>query len=292
MPPKTNALKILDYVAIGMFAIATYMVFFYAPTEVVMGDVQRVFYFHVATGWVGFLGFFLTVATGTLVLKNGEGEARPWLIGGWVFIVVAILGQGMFRGMDISWMNDISIFSGLIGGYLLYVGYGLRKGKDFQYWDIISVGLVELGLMFSIINIVTGAIWARPIWNTWWTWDPRLVTATIMVLIYAAYLMLRQGLDNPVRRARFSAVYGIFGFITVPITFYSIRIWRSIHPVVFGADNPGADIDAGLTSGPMYVTFFFALITFTVIFVSLYLNRLRLGQQMEAVEQRKMQSMM
>jgi len=291
MPLKPTSLKILDWTSIALLAVATYLVFFYAPTELVMGNVQRVFYFHVATGWVGFLAFFLTVATGTLVLNNGQGNARPWLITGWVGIVIGILGQGMYRSMDIAVMNDVSIIAALIGLFALVVGYGLRRNRDFQYWDIHSVSLVELGLMFSFINIATGAVWARPIWNTWWTWDPRLVTATIMELIYAAYLMLRQGIENPARRARFGAVYAIIGFVTVPITFYSIRIWRSIHPVVFGSDNPGADVDAGLSTGSMYFTFFFALFTFTVIFIDLYLNRLRLGRFDEEGEQLKMQSM-
>ena len=94
------------------------------------------------------------------------------------------------------------------------------------------------GVLF--IAIVTGSIWARPIWNTWWTWDPRLTTATIMELIYAAYLMLRQGIEDPDRRARFGAVYAIIGFISVPLTFLSIRIFRTIHPVVIGSSDPTA----------------------------------------------------
>jgi heme exporter protein C len=291
MKPKPTSLKILDWTSIALLTVATYLVFFYAPKELVMGNVQRVFYFHVATGWVGFLSFFLTVATGTLVLKDGQGNPRPWLVAGWIGIVVGILGQGMYRSMDLVIMNWVSIIAGLVGLYALVVGYGLRKGRDYQHWDIHSVSLVELGLVFSFINISTGAVWARPIWNTWWTWDPRLVTATIMELIYAAYLMLRAGIDNPFRRARFGAVYSIMGFVTVPITFFSIRIWRSIHPVVFGGDNPGAEVDAGLTTGSMYFTFFFALFAFTIIFIDLYLNRLRLGRFGEEVEQLKMKSM-
>jgi heme exporter protein C len=281
----------LDWSAALLLATATPLAFLNAPTELVMGNVPRVFYFPVATGWVGFLGFFLTVATGTLVLKDGTGNPRPWLITGWVAAVAGFLGQGMYRSMDLAFMNWASIVAGLIALYALVVGYGLRKKQEFQYWDIHSVSLVELGLIFSFINIATGAIWARPIWNTWWTWDPRLVTATIMELIYAAYLMLRAGIENPVRRARFGAVYATLGFVTVPITFFSIRIWRSIHPVVFGGNNPGAEVDAGLTTGSMYFTFFFALFAFTIIFIDLYLNRIRLGRFEEKVEQRKMESM-
>jgi len=98
---------------------------------------------------------------------------------------------------------------------VVYLVKGNRK------WDIVGLSAIEIGIVFAFINIVTGSIWARPIWNTWWTWDPRLTTATVMELIYAAYLMLRQGIEDPDRRARFGAVYAIIGFLSVPLTFFS-----------------------------------------------------------------------
>ena len=232
MPPKPQALKILDIVTLILFLIAVWMVFFYAPLEAVMGQVQRVFYFHVAAGWVGFLGFFLAAIFGGIYLRTGDLK-----------------------------------------------------------WDRRSLAGVELGLVFSFINIVSGSIWARPIWNTWWTWDPRLVTATIMELVYAAYLMLRQGIENPVRRARFGAVYAILGFVSVPISFLSIRIWRTIHPVVIGSGDPEAV--GGFSMTPtMKVVFFFSLFVFTVLFFDLLWNRIRLGEFQHKIEQLKMKVMM
>ena len=145
--------------------------------------------------------------------------------------------------------------------------------------------------MFSFINIVTGSIWARPIWNTWWTWDPRLVTATIMELLYFAYLMLRQGIENPLQRARFGAVYAILGFVSVPISFMSIRIWRTIHPVVIGSGSTEAQGSFDMTTN-MLITFLFGLFVFTVIFIDLFWHRIRLGQFTEKVEQRKMEAML
>jgi heme exporter protein C len=96
----------------------------------------------------------------------------------------------------------------------------LRSGD--RKWDIVSLASVEISLVFFFVAIVLGSIWARPVWNTWWTWDPRLTTATVVELVYAAYLLLRQGIDDPDKRARFGAVYTIVGFISVPITFMSI----------------------------------------------------------------------
>jgi len=228
MDDKPRMLKTLDMITILLFVAATGMVFLYAPVEAVMGQVQRVFYFHVASAWVGMLGF----------------------------LVAAVAG----------------------------IGY-LRTGK--RSWDNISLASVEISVVFLVIAIITGSIWARPIWNTWWTWDPRLTTTTIMVLIYAAYLMLRSGIDDPDRRARFGAVYAIIGFISVPLTFLSIRIFRTIHPVVIGSGDPGAAGSFDMT-GRMLHTFFFSLIVFSIIFVDLLWHRARLGDLADKVEQLKL----
>lgn len=231
MGEKPRALKLLDITTILLFLGATGMVFFFAPLEAVMGQVQKVFYFHVAAGWVGMISFLTAAVAGGIYLRN----------------------------------NDLK-------------------------WDTFSVAAVEIGLVFSFVNIVTGSIWARPVWNTWWTWDPRLVTATIMELIYAAYMMLRQGIENPAQRARFGAVYAILGFISVPISFLSIRIWRTIHPVVVGSGNPDAEGAFDMT-GDMRITLFFSLFVFTVLFVDLLWNRVRLGRLGDKVEEMKLRIM-
>jgi heme exporter protein C len=227
MEPKPRLLKILDVVTIALFALATWMVFFYAPLERIMGQVQRVFYFHVASAWVGMLGFMVAAAAGAIYLRTSG-----------------------------------------------------RK------WDAMSLAAVEISVVFLLIAIVTGSIWARPIWLTWWTWDPRLTTTTIMVLIYAAYLMLRQSIEDPDRRARFGAVYAILGFVSVPLTFISIRIWNTIHPVVIGGANSGEGSFRMET--PMLHTFLFSLLVFSILFINLMWHRTRLGQMSDKVEQLKL----
>ncbi len=161
----------------------------------------------------------------------------------------------------------------------------LRSGK--RHWDIVGVSAVEIGIVFIFLNIVTGSIWARPIWNTWWTWDPRLTTATIMELIYAAYLMLRQGIEDPERRARFGAVYAILGFVSVPLTFFSARLFRTIHPIVIGTNQPGAEGQFDMTPR-MLTTFLFSLLTFTFIFADLLWHRVRLGKFSDRIDQLKL----
>lgn len=228
MLAKPTALKVLDIVSLVLLAIATYLALVYAPEEQVMGEVQRVFYFHVATAWTGLLGF---VAAG---------------VAGVVYLI-----------------------------------------KRDEKWDIIEVAAVEISLVFFFITIVLGSLWARPIWNTWWTWDPRLTTAAVTELIYIAYFMLRQGIEDPGRRARFGAVYTIIGAISSPITFFAIRLFRTIHPVIIGSADPSAQGTFAMTGG-MKVAFFFALFTFTVIFVDLFWNRIRLGRLADRVEELKL----
>jgi len=228
MQPKPKALTYLDTFTAILFLISMGMVFFYAPMEAVMGNVQRVFYYHVAVGWVGMLSFLAAAIAGILYLKSKD-----------------------------------------------------RK------WDLFALAAVEIGIVFTLLNIVTGSIWARPIWNTWWTWDPRLTTATIMELIYFAYLMLRQGIEDPERRARFGAVYVILGFVSVPLTFFSARLFRTIHPVVIGTNQPGAEGQFDMTPRMVH-TFLFSLFTFTFVFIDLMWHRLRLGRFADQVEQLKL----
>ncbi|MEJ5200275.1 MAG: cytochrome c biogenesis protein CcsA [Anaerolineae bacterium] len=151
-----------------------------------------------------------------------------------------------------------------------------------RFWDGVAVSSAEIGLAFTLAATASGSFWAKPAWNTWWTWDPRLTTYTIMFLLYVAYFMLRSAMEDPARRARFAAVYGIFAFLSVPITFMSIRWWRTIHPVLMDSK------DFGLSRG-MLPVFFFSLIAFTVFYVVLLIYRVRLERTREQVDALKEQ---
>jgi heme exporter protein C len=109
-----------------------------------------------------------------------------------------------------------------------------------------------------------------------------------MELIYIAYVMLRQGIEDPDRRARFGAVYAIVGFVSVPLTFLSIRIWRTIHPVVIGSGDPTAEGTFDMTP-KMLQAFMFSLLTFTFVYATLLWHRLRLESLSESVERRKLE---
>ena len=97
-------------------------------------------------------------------------------------------------------------------------------------WDSLAASVVEVSLVFSVVNIVTGSIWARIIWGIWWTWDYRLTSALVCVLIFSAYLMLRRAIDEPTQRGRLSAALCIFGCVDVVIVWKSIEWFRNQHP--------------------------------------------------------------
>ncbi len=160
-------------------------------------------------------------------------------------------------------------------GFLISVigsaGYLVRRTL---VWDRIAQAGVEVGTIFGFGIMVTGAIWAKPTWNTYWTWDPRLTTATITILIYLAYMLFRNGMDNRHTRARFSAIYALFAFLSVPFTYLSARIFRSIHPVVFNGSN--ADAQGAFSIGPtMGQTLLITISCFTILFLALFFHRWR-----------------
>jgi len=141
------------------------------------------------------------------------------------------------------------------------------------YWDALSLSSIEVGWVFGLAAILSGMIWAQPIWNTWWVWDPRLTTTAIMELIYLAYFILRSGLKTPEAQARLGAIYAIIAALTVPLTFFSIRLFRTIHPVVIAT---GGDGSAFNMTPRMLTAFLISLATFTVLLVTLVWHRTRL----------------
>lgn len=224
-PSPSRPLQVLNIVCVLMFLAALGMIFLYAPREITMGEVQRIFYFHVASAWIGGLALFIALLAGIVLLITGS-----------------------------------------------------------HFWDRLELASVEIGLVFSAMTLFTGMIWGRPAWNTWWTWDPRTTTFAILILIYFAYLMLRNAIEDPDRRARFAAVYAIVGFVSVPLTFFSIRLWRTIHPVVIGSSDPSAEGSFNMVP-PMVHTLLFSLAFFTVLYLTLLWHRMRLADYAGRVEQ-------
>ncbi len=157
-----------------------------------------------------------------------------------------------------------------------YGGVRYLRSRDMK-WDHLAVASAEIGVMFIVMVLLTGMLWGRPTWNAWWTWDFKLTLSLLQFLMYLAYLVLRSGVENPEQRARFSAVYGIIGSLTIPLNFLVSRVLQSIHPAVFG-DSVNARQQGGFgLAGEMVPVLLFSLLTFTVFYV--YFLRARIALQ-------------
>ncbi|HEX2172303.1 MAG TPA: cytochrome c biogenesis protein CcsA, partial [Dehalococcoidia bacterium] len=202
----------LGWTALSAMLVALGMIFFYAPTERVQGDVQRIFYLHLGLAWVGFLAFFVV--------------------------------------------------------FVASIGYLWKRTSG---WDVWARSSAEVGVVYMTLVLITGSIWAKPVWGTWWTWDARLTTTLILWLIYLAYLVVRAYASEPGRAARYAAVIGIIGFLDVPIVYQSVNWWRTLHPGPTVVQSGGG---SGLTPA-MMATLLVTLVAFTVLY--LYLTRLKAG---------------
>jgi len=216
---RSTALILFAVTAAGM-AKALHAIFLEVPTEVTMGVVQRIFYFHAASGWVAFIAFFISALTSALYL-------------------------------------------------------GSKRMK----WDRWAVSSAEIGVLYMSVVLVTGPIWAKPVWGIWWTWDARLTSSFVLWLIFVSYLVLRTFLVDSARRAAVSAVFSIIGFIDVPIVYMSIRWWRTQHPAPVIGGGEGSGLDRDMWMGLLWTTA--ALI---LLFVFLMYQRLQLERARQEVE--------
>jgi heme exporter protein C len=144
-----------------------------------------------------------------------------------------------------------------------------------QLYDRLGVAGAEVGVVCCTIGLLTGPLWGKPAWGIWWTWDARLTTTFLLWLLYIAYLLLRSIVEETDKRARISAVFGIFAFLDVPLVYVSNRFWRTQHPtpVFFGGPNAGVDP----TMGKVLLLCFAAMVAvMTVLLLDRYhLERLR-----------------
>lgn len=208
-PAVTTALGAASALLMVMATLAALAL---APTEAAMGDVQRLFYFHMPSAWIA-LGPAFT----------------------------CVFGFGI--------------------AYLVT--------RDLRY-DRVSAASAEIGVVFTTITLVTGPLWAKPVWGVYWTWEPRLTTTLILWFIYVGYLLLRSVAPPGHKRARVAAVYGIMGWVDVPIVFLSIWWWRTVHPRLLGSGG------FAMESSMLWVLGF-CLLAFTVLFTFLLLVRVRVA---------------
>ena len=208
-------------VAALLFLLVTlglYGALLWAPTERVMGDVQRIFYFHAPAGIAAFLAFAVTGVASILYL----------------------------------WKRSLT-------------------------FDTVAHASAEAGLLFCTIVLVTGPMWAKPVWGTWWTWEARLTLTLVLWLIYAGYMLVRRYTDNRDRQARFAAVLGIIGALDIYIVYRSVTWWRGLHPVVL--QPSGGD---GLDSD-MRKVFLLGIFIYLILYLCLLGVRVSIGRCEDAL---------
>ncbi len=209
-------------VVAGVLVLADlYLIFAYAPTERVMGIIQRLFYFHVPIVLASFLSF-----------------------------AVAALGS------------------------ILYI---VRRRMA---WDRLAYVSAEIGLVYFTIAIITGAVWAKPVWGTWWVWDANGTLTFVLWLIFIGYLMVRAYAPDPDRGRRWAAVVGILGAAAVPFVYMAADWWGGLHPE--RVTGPGAE---GSLEPAMLFTLLFSMAAFLVLYASLMAHRFAQRKDEEAVEE-------
>ncbi|HYK91355.1 MAG TPA: cytochrome c biogenesis protein [Acidobacteriota bacterium] len=165
---------------------------------------------------------------------------------------------------------------GLLAFALNFVGSVMYLIKKDRQWDNLALASAEIGVMFLTILLVTGPIWAKPVWLVWWTWSPRLTSSLILWMLYIAYLLVRNYVPDPDRRAMMSAVFGIVAFVDAPIVWFSIRWWRDIHPSPM--------LETGGLSPAMRPAFYTCWAAFMVLFLYLVRRRFYLESARNDVE--------
>lgn len=212
----------LAALGVALAVLLHWMVFFWVPTEMSMGVVQRIFYIHVPAAWVAFMAFGIVALTGAVYL----------------------------------WLED-------------------------ERLDMASLAAAEGGMVFTTLVLLTGPLWGKVAWGTWWTWEPRLTLTLLLWFIYLGYFLVRGSTENPQRGKKLAAVVGIVGALDIPLIHVSVSWFRSLHPdpVVMKPEGPSLHPD-------MLTTLMVGLAAFTFIFFGLFLLRYGVERLEAQVERR------
>ncbi|MBZ5567906.1 MAG: cytochrome c biogenesis protein CcsA [Acidobacteriia bacterium] len=214
-----SAFSIFALITLALLSYGLYQGLIVAPKEMTMGDVQRIFYYHVPSAWTAFLCFFANFVASLWYLASRNLKA-----------------------------------------------------------DAVALSTAEVGVVFCTVVLVTGPIWAKPIWGIWWTWDARLTSTLVLWLIYVSYLLLRRystAGQNPV----LASVLAIFGAVDVVFVYMAIRWFRTQHPQPVIGGGQGSGIDPRMMQALLINWFGFLALAFLVLWIRYRLERLR--QQVE-----------
>ena len=171
-------------------------------------------------------------------------------------VVIALVGVAAYANFYVAptertmgtiqrifYFHAASAWAGSTAFFICFVANLLYVWRRREKWDALGVACAEVGLAFITIVLITGPIWAHPVWGIWWTWDARLTSTFVLWLLYISYLLLRTLIEEPDRRALLSALFGIFAFLDVPLVFGAIRWWRTQHPAPVIMGGPGSGLE-------------------------------------------------
>lgn len=183
----------------------------------------------------------------------------------------------MYFHIPCAWLSFFAFF-------VVFICSILFLWKKEREWDIYAHASAEIGVIFCSLVLITGPIWAKPIWGAWWVWDARLTLTLILWLIYVAYLMLRAQTDAGSMRARYAAVLGIIGFLDIPLNHFATLWWRSFHPQpkVITAQGFGNGLDTSMMG-----TLLISLAAFTLLYFLLMGQRIRQEKMKDEIDRLK-----
>jgi heme exporter protein C len=226
-----KAFPILAVLTALFLGYALYLALIVAPTEQTMGDVQRIFYYHVPSAWTAFLLFFINfVASIHYLVANKPGPTRTV---SWIVIAIAIAGCiAPFLSVVKKNLPDGMYPSSVATTVVLIAALYFLVGKYFrgEALDALAVTSAEVGVVFCTIVLVTGPLWAKPVWGIWWApGDIRLTSTLVLWLIYISYLVLRR-FSASAQTQKLAAALAVFGALDVPLVYFSIWFFRTQHP--------------------------------------------------------------
>jgi heme exporter protein C len=223
---------ILSILTAILLAYALYQALVVAPTDALQGDVYRIIYYHVPSAWTAFLLFFINFIASVQYLANAKPSRQT--AAKWIVIAIGIIGvvtvflpqvqaQLTSFGMRPSAAATTVV---MVPAFYFLVGW-LFPGERL---DVLAVTTAEVGVVFCTIVLVTGPLWARPVWGIWWApGDIRLTSTLVLWLIYVSYLVLRR-FSNSAQTQLLAATLAVFGALDVPLVYFSIWFFRTQHP--------------------------------------------------------------
>ena len=210
---------------------------------------------------------------------------------GWLALLALLVGLAMAFGyapreavqgnvQRIMYVHVPAVLTAYLAFALVLVGSIGYLASARPGWDRLAASAAELGVLFTGITIASGSIWGKPTWGTWWTWDARLTSTAILLLVYVGYLLLRAMVDEPERRARFAAVVGIVGAANIPIVHFSVKWWRALHqPSTILGPEPSP------IAAPIALALLANWVAFTLLFAYFLARRVEIAQLEEAALQ-------